>query len=611
MKDLGRLLAYSRPYTPHLLASVLLMAYVGAAQAMLALLIKPVFDRVLAPGDTLEAVELVTIPWTGHTIYLDQLVPPAIGGTWWMVAFAILMVFATKGVCDYAGNYLVNYVGFSAVTDLRQRVFDKVLRQSARFFERNNTSAMMSAIMLDLEKIQVATSHILADLLRQGFTAMALLFVILQSDWRLSLVSLTVLPGVLIPTARIGRRIRRSTRRAQDDAAGVTRILHETLTGYQVVKSFTMEDAETVRFRAAAQALKKSNLRYVAQQALASPIIEIFGALTIVLLLAYARSRIMAQTMSAGEFTSFVIALLMLYEPVKRLTGIHNIFQQALGASQKVFEYLAMEEDIRDAAGAASLGPFKQSIRFENVYFAYPSAPERTVLRGLDFELRAGEVLALVGPSGGGKTTLVNLLPRFHDPVSGRVLVDGRDLREVTLRSLRGQIAIVAQDTFLFDDTVRGNIRYGRRDATNLEVEEAARNAFADEFIRDLPQGYDTLVGERGAKLSGGQRQRLSIARALLKDPPILILDEATSHLDTQSEMLVQKALANLMHRRTVVVIAHRLATVRRASRILVIENGSIHEQGTHEELLARGGLYRKLYDMQFDHKDHKEPVGL
>ena len=606
MKDLGKLLSYSRPYWPHLLASVALMAYVGAAQAMLALLIKPIFDRVLAPGEGMQATPLVTIPGINHTVYLDQLVPSGLSGTMWMVAFAILMVFATKGICDYAGNYLVNYVGFSAVTDLRQRVFDKVLRQSARFFEQNNTSAMMSAIMLDLEKIQVATSHILADLLRQGFTAMALLFVILQNDWRLSLVSLTVLPGVLIPTARIGRRIRRSTRRAQDDAAGLSRILQETLTGYQVVKSFTMEDVESKRFREAATALKRSNLRYVAQQAMASPIIEIFGALTIVLLLAYARSRIVEQTMSAGEFTSFVIALLMLYEPVKRLTGIHNIFQQALGASQKVFEYLAMEEDVRDAENAKTLGPFAHSVRFENVHFAYPSAPERPVLQGLDFELKAGEVLAVVGPSGAGKTTLVNLLPRFHDPVSGRLLVDGHDVREVTLNSLRGQIGIVAQDTILFDDTVRNNIRYGRRDATNQQVEEAARNAFADEFIQTLPQGYGTLVGERGTKLSGGQRQRLSIARALLKDPPILILDEATSHLDTQSEMLVQQALANLMRNRTVIVIAHRLSTVRRADRIMVVENGKLHEQGTHEELLARNGLYRKLYDMQFD---QKEPV--
>ncbi len=600
MRELGKLLSYSRPYSLHLAVSVLLMAFVGLAQGMLALLIKPIFDRVLQPESAAQPVLLLNLQVLGREIYLDDLVPGFLGDSWQMVAFAILIVFLSKGIADYSGNYLVNFVGFSAITDLRQRVFDKVLRQSARFFEQNNTSAMMSAIMLDLEKIQVATSHILADLLRQGFTAIALLFVILQYDWRLSLVSLTVLPFVLIPTARIGKRIRRSTRRAQDDAAGVNQILQETLSGYQVVKSFTMEDTESERFGNAASALKKSNLKYVAQQALASPIIEIFGAVTIVALLGYARSRILENTMSAGEFTSFVIALLMLYEPVKRLTGIHNIFQQALGASQKVFEYLAAPEEIQDAPDAVGLPSFQQSIRFEQVRFSYGSAPDQEVLRGLDFEVKAGEVVALVGPSGAGKTTLVNLVPRFHDPSQGRILIDGHDIRTLTLKSLRSQIAMVAQDTVLFDDTVLHNIRYGRPAASREEVEEAARNAFADEFIRGFPHGYDTLVGERGAKLSGGQRQRLSIARALLKDPPILILDEATSHLDTQSEMLVQQALGNLMQNRTVIVIAHRLATVRRADRILVLEAGRILEQGSHEELLTRGGLYRKLYDMQF-----------
>jgi ATP-binding cassette, subfamily B, bacterial MsbA len=600
MRELLQLLSYSRPYAPHLGVSVLLMAYVGLAQGMLALLIKPIFDRVLQPEIASEPVLLLTLPGLGRSLYLDDFVPAFLGNSWQMVAFAILLIFISKGVCDYAGNYLVNYVGFSAITDLRQRVFDKVLNQSARFFEQNNTSSMMSAIMLDLEKIQVATSHILADLLRQGFTAMALLFVILQYDWRLSLVSLTVLPFVLIPTARIGKRIRRSTRRAQDHAAGVNQILQETLSGYQVVKSFTMEQTESGRFRQAAQSLKKSNLRYVAQQALASPIIEVFGAITIVALLGYARSRIEQQQMSAGEFTSFVIALLMLYEPVKRLTGIHNIFQQALGASQKVFEYIAAPEEITDAPHAATMPGFHESIRFESVRFSYSADAGQEVLRGLDFQVNAGEVVALVGPSGAGKTTLVNLIPRFYDPTAGRILIDGHDLRNLTLHSLRSQIAMVAQDTVLFDDTVLNNIRYGRPDASREQIVEAARSAFADEFIRGFPNGYDTLVGERGTKLSGGQRQRLSIARALLKDPPILILDEATSHLDTQSELLVQQALANLMQSRTVVVIAHRLATVRRADRILVLEAGRILEQGNHDELLAQGGLYRKLYDMQF-----------
>lgn len=604
MRDLGRLLSFSRPYSLHLAGAVLLMAYVGLAQGMLALLIKVIFDRVLQPDVSTDPIVLLTIPGFQRPLYLDDIVPSFLTGSWYMVAFAILMIFITKGLCDYAGNYMVNFVGFSAITDLRQKVFDKVLRQSARFFEQHNTSSMMSAIMLDLEKIQVATSHILADLLRQGFTAAALLFVILQHDWRLAVVSLTVLPFVLIPTARIGRRIRRSTRRAQDDAAGVNLVLQETLSGYQVVKSFTMEDIESERFRAAARALKKSNLRYVAQQALASPIIEIFGAITIVVLLGYARSRIVDQSMSAGEFTSFVIALLMLYEPVKRLTGIHNIFQQALGASQKVFEYLESPEEIQDAPNAVPLKNFGQGIRFENVHFAYGSAPGQEVLRGLDFEVKAGEVVAIVGPSGAGKSTLVNLLPRFHDPTVGRVLVDGVDLRQLSLKSLRQHIAMVAQDTVLFDETVLHNIRYGRPNASPEEVESAARNAFADDFIRALPLGYETMIGERGTKLSGGQRQRLSIARALLKNPPILILDEATSHLDTQSEMLVQQALTNLMQNRTVIVIAHRLATVRRADRILVLEAGQIREEGTHEELLARGGLYRKLYDMQFQELD-------
>ena len=608
MSDLFRLLRNVTPHRFRLSGAVVMMMCVGLFEAMAALLIGPIFDRVLDPHSQDSTIALFTIPYFQKVVYLDALVPTWIHNVWTIVAVFVIGVTVGKAICEYAANYLVNFVGFSIIMDLRNKLYEKIIHQSMSFFHQNSTGRLMSTIVNDIEKIQLAVSEVLADFLRQCFTLVALLCVVFLLDWKLAFASLSLLPLVMIPAARIGKRIRKSSRSSQANLAEISQLLQETISGNRIVKAFRMERWEVGRFRQAAKKLFNVNLRWARAQAVTSPMMEVLGAVTVVFLLLYARNRILHHEMTTGMFVSFIYALFKTYEPVKRLSGINNSFQQAIGASSKVFELLEAHDEIKEIPAAQTLKPFSRSIVFEKVSFAYEES--QPILKNVQLEVGAGEVVAIVGPSGAGKSTLVNLIPRFFDVTSGRVLIDGVDVADATLDSLRSQISMVTQETILFNDTIRNNISYGRTNVSDEELDRAVRAAMAYDFIHQMPDGYETLIADRGERLSGGQRQRISIARALLKNSPILILDEATSELDTESEQLVQKALTNLMVGRTVIVIAHRLSTVRRSDKIVVLERGVVREVGTHHDLIKREGIYRRLHEMQFSDFAEPEPAG-
>lgn len=606
MRQLIRLLRYIRPYSPQLFSAVVLMALVGLLEAFRILLVGPIFDRVLNPtrGFELAAhpIVLFRIPGTDSDVLLRYFVPEHFQNPWTMVAFALIAATLLKGLCDYAGTYLVNYAGFGLVTDLRDDFYNSILRRPVRFFHKHTTGTLLSTLINDVERVQYSMTSVLAEFLQQLFIFFFTAVVVVLLGGKFAWVLLIFVPFIVLSAARIGRRVRTTTRGGQDKLADIQNILHETITGNRIVKAFSMERWESVRFREAAKRLFRANLRWVRAAALSSPLMDLFGAIAIALLLLLGRTQINNGVFTAGIFLAFIVAVFKLYEPVRKFALFNNNFQQALGASSSIFEFMDEQDEVVERPGALPLPAFQDRISFEDVSFSYGENGDasRGILREIDLEIRAGEIVALVGASGAGKTTLVNLVPRFFDVTRGRLRIDGHDVREVTLSSLRGQVGIVTQETILFNDTVRNNIAYGRPDISATEVTGAARAALAHEFIMAMPQQYDTVIGERGLKLSGGERQRLAIARALLKNAPILILDEATSALDTESESLVQSALQNLMAGRTVLVIAHRLSTVRRADRIVVIEGGTIVDIGTHEQLVARAGPYRRLYELQF-----------
>src|SRR6202161_395089 len=598
-EEFRRLLGYLSPYTWLLAIGVVLMAAMGIAEGLVPLAIAPAVDVVLNPQSALQKLVLFRVPGTDHILYMNDLVPSRVHHVWSVFALALLFIFLFKAVAEYFGGTLIQYVGLSAVTDLRDRVYRKVVQQPVGFFHHNPVGRVMSAVISDIEQLRSAFSDYMADFFRQIFNLTAFIIVLLSIDWRMAVGSAVLVPLVVLPVGRLTRKIRRSTEKSRSRLADLSQILQETISGNRVVKAFGMEGFEIRKFREAARNLLRENMRWIRAMAATGPIMDVLGGVVIAMILLYARGEIKVDRMTIGSFGAFTFALFKAYEPIKRLGSIYQLFVQALGTSSQAFKLLDLTEEKLDAPGATALPPFSHSVEFENATFRFDDADSPT-LSNISLKVPAGAVVAFVGSSGAGKTTLVNLLPRFYAATSGAVRIDGHDLRGVSLRSLRGQMAIVTQEPILFNDTIWSNLCYGRPDLAEEKVFAAAQAAMAHDFIMQMPKGYQTLIGDRGQRLSGGQRQRLAIARALLKDAPILILDEATSELDSESEMLVQDALNNLMEGRTVFVIAHRLSTIRRADLILVLEDGTIRERGTHTELLSRGGIYSRLYTMQF-----------
>jgi subfamily B ATP-binding cassette protein MsbA len=568
-----------KPQWFRLLSAMLCMMAAAALTGAIAYLVKPVLDDIFFKKN----------------MQMLKLLP-----------LAIIFVYLFKGAAYFAQAYLMNYVGHTIIKQLRDDLYTHLQILPLSFFHKHDTGPLMARIINDVNLVKSMVSDAVTAALKHCFTILCLLFVIFYRDWLLALIAVTVLPVAVIPIVKFGRRTRQLSTRAQEAVADMSALLHETITGNRIVKAFGMESYENKRFFEKTAHLFRYEMKTIMVKAISSPVMELLGGLGITIIIWYGGYKVIEGTSTPGTFFSFMTALIMLYEPIKKISKLNNVAQEGLAAAVRVYDILDTDSDIVDREGALEIDLGDDySVVFRNVSFKYE---DQMVLKDINLDVRKGEIVALVGMSGGGKTTLVNLIPRFYDVTEGAILLRGHDLREVKIKSLRNQIGIVTQDPLLFNDTIRNNIGYGNLDASESGIVQAAKAAHAYDFIQSFSQQFDTVVGERGVRLSGGEKQRICVARALLKNAPILILDEATSSLDTESELAVQRALDNLMRGRTTFVIAHRLSTIRHADRILVMVDGRIVEEGRHEELLARRGEYCKLYEMQFEDNHTQVP---
>ena len=574
-----RLLKYLRPYSWRLIVSGVCMVGVAMLTASLAYLVKPALDEIFFQKNS------------QMLIYIPLLVA---------------LVYLVKGLCDFGQYYLMSYIGQSVIRDLRAQMFEKLEEMSVGFFVRHSTGELLSRMNNDVSMVQGAITSAITGLVRDALTVVALVCVVFYRDFKLALIALAVFPLAIYPLLSFGKKLKRYSRRMLVSLEEITERLNETITGIRIVKAFAMEDYERAKFDQVNQTLFNAFMQRFKVRALSNPVMETLGGMGVCAIVFYGGYQVINGQSTQGTFFSFMAALLMLYEPIKRINEVNITIQEGISAGERIFALLDSPTDVMDRPGAIILENVRHEILFDKVTFAYETEP---VLKDITIRIRAGEAIAVVGESGVGKSTLLDLLPRFYDVTSGRILIDGTDLRDMTQRSLRENIGIVTQQTILFDDTIRNNIAYGRPDLPLQKVMEAAKAANAHDFVINLPYGYDTMIGENGIKLSGGERQRIAIARALLKNPPVLILDEATSSLDSDSEKAVQSALEVLMRGRTTLVVAHRLSTIRNVDRINVLVNGRIAEEGSHDELLALGGEFARIYHAQFVLQDNLKNV--